>query len=207
MLYDFNAHAGDVWDIISNTQNGGTGSQLLDTVQIAIDSVGLILVNGQQRKIFYTSYANPNHKPFIFDGPIVEGIGSLSFLLPQFNGCDPLSNTFRCYQDSVVGLYQPNPLVACDSVIPVGENEIARQVKFSVYPNPFDSDICIHADNYLTQGYDIAVVDAIGKVHKEIKGKSELNEKTLDLSFLKQGVYFLVFKSKNELVQKRIVKL
>ncbi len=207
MLYDFNANAGDVWDIISNTQNGGAGSQLLDTVQILIDSTSFISVNGFQRKILYTSYLNPNHKPFIFEGPIVEGIGSLNFLLPQFNGCDPLSTTFRCYQDSVVGLYQPNTLVVCDSVIPVGENEIARQVKFSVYPNPFDSNICIHADNYLTQGYDITVVDAIGKIHKEFKGRTDLNEKTLDLSFLKQGVYFLVFKSKNELVQKRIVKL
>ena len=207
MLYDFNASAGDVWDIISNTQNGGPGSQLLDTVQIHIDSTSFILVNGQLRKILYTSYLNPNHKPFIFEGPIIEGIGSLNFLLPQFNGCDPLSTTFRCYQDTVVGLYQPNTLVACDSVIPVGENEIARQVKFSVYPNPFDSNICIHSDNYLTQGYDISVMDAMGKIHKEYKGQFNLNEKALDLSFLPRGVYFLVFKSKNELVQKRIVKI
>ncbi len=207
MLYNFNAQQGDVWDIISNTQNGGAGSQLLDTVQILIDSVGLIAVNGQQRKIFYTSYFNPSHKPFVFDGPIVEGIGSLSFLVPQFTGCDPLSSTFRCYQDTVVGLYQPNQLVDCDSVIPVGENEIDRQVKFSVSPNPFHNSVCLHANDYLTKEYSVSIVDAMGKVHKKFAGTMRLNQSSIDLSCLRQGIYFVIFKSEEQLVQKRIVKL
>jgi hypothetical protein len=207
MLYDFNAQPGDTWNIVSNNQFAPPPAPLIDSVLIHIDSVSTIQINNQTRKIFFISYADPSHVPFSFEGPIVEGIGSLNFLLPQFYNCDPQTTTFRCFQDSVVGLYQPNVLIGCDSVIAVGEDEINRGVKFTVSPNPFTDQLCIHADNYMTKRYAVSIVNAMGVVIKKLEKTYSLNQQQFDLSFLAPGVYFLVVGSDTELVQKKIVKL
>jgi hypothetical protein len=207
MLYDFNAQPGDTWSIVSNTQFQPPPAPLTDTVLIHVDSVDFISVNGQQRKIIYISYADSSHIPFVFEGPVIEGIGSLNFLLPQFTNCDPQITSFRCYNDSTLGLYQINPMVACDSVLAVGESEIIKGDRITVTPNPFAGKVCIHSDDYLFRQYQIMLINPVGKLVYHSKARVTLNQYMADFENLPSGIYFLILESDKKVLQKKLIKL
>lgn len=165
MLYDFNALAGDVWNILNSTP----GLPGTDSVLLHVDSTGFIQINSVTRKIIYTSYVNPIGRYFNFEGPMVAGIGSLSYFFPQFNLCDPQTIGLRCYDDSLVGHYQPNMAIACDSVVPVGIHSVDDELKFSVYPNPYNEEFTVYG---LQLGVEnkIQLIDFLGRtvLHKVI---------------------------------------
>ena len=207
MLYDFNAQPGDIWNIVSNTINQPPPAPLTDTVRIRVDSVNMVNINNHPRKIFYISYADSSHIPFVFEGPIIEGIGSMNFLLTQFNLCDPQITAFRCYNDSTLGLYQPNTLVDCDSVIVVGESEVIKKDYVSLYPNPFTDQICIHSEDFLYRKYDIKLLNIVGKVVYHSKHRQALDQLTIFPKNLAPGTYYLLLESDKKVLQKRLVKL
>ncbi|HRV52356.1 MAG TPA: T9SS type A sorting domain-containing protein [Bacteroidia bacterium] len=207
MLYDFNAHPGDTWNIVSNTMYQPPPAPLVDSVLVRVDSINYISINGQQRKMFYISYADTTHIPFVFEGPIIEGIGSLNFLFPQFTGCDPQATAFRCYRDSSLGLYQLNSLIDCDSVIAVGESEIIKGDRVMVYPNPFEDKVCIYSDDFLYRNYNLILTNTYGETVYRSTQRQALNQITYNWSFLPKGVYFLTLESDKKILQKRLIKL
>jgi hypothetical protein len=204
MLYDFSAQAGDVWNIISNKPPGPNGS--IDSVLLQVDSTAFIQINSVTRKILYTSYVTPSSHFFDFDGPIVEGIGSLDYFFPQYGACDPLVSGLRCYDDSIVGHFQPNAAIACDSVISVGIHAIDDEIKFSVYPNPFSNEFKVEGLK-LKVGDAIKIVDVYGKeIYLQTFTSQTLNFKIQTLNF-SQGVYFLEISSENKKATKKLIKL
>ncbi len=201
MLYDFGAQAGDVWNIVSNKP----GLPPIDSVQIHVDSTAFVQINSVTRKIIYTSYATPFHY-FDFNGPMVEGIGSLAYFFPQFGMCDPQVNGLRCYDDSLVGHYQPNMAIACDSVIPVGISTVDDEIKFSVYPNPFKEEFKVSGLKFKV-GDVIKIVDVFGK---EVFSKSFVSQTSnlkLQTTNLSQGIYFIEVHSRNKKAIRKIIKL
>ncbi|MBS1764938.1 MAG: T9SS type A sorting domain-containing protein [Bacteroidetes bacterium] len=207
MLYDFNAHAGDTWNIVSNNMYQPPPAPLLDSVLVRVDSVSYITINNQQRKIFYISYADSTHIPFVFEGPVIEGIGSLNFMFPQFVSCSPQATAFRCYRDSSLGIYQLNNLIDCDSVITVGESEIIKGDRVMVYPNPFEDKVCIYSDDFLYRTYKLVLTNTYGEIVYKSMQRQALNQITYDWSFLPKGVYFLTLESDKKILQKRLIKL
>lgn len=85
----------------------------------------------------------------------------------------------------------------------VGIRTISKEDHFTVYPNPAKSLLTVHS----TQGnvktvYEL--VDVLGKL--VLKGESSVNDFTIQVSDLKQGIYFLRLSSNGRMAQKKIVK-
>lgn len=204
MLYDFNAQTGDTWNIISNAPGG-----FIDSVLLQVDSTAFVQINSVTRKIIYTSYATSFHY-FDFNGPMVEGIGSLAYFFPQFGMCDPQVDGLRCYDDSLVGHYQPNVAIACDSVVPVGIYSVDDEIKFSVYPNPFNESLTLT----LSKGEgitecEIKVTDMLGREIYSKKTKPLSVKVTLSFGegWGEAGIYFLEIHSGNKRAVKKIIRL
>lgn len=63
----------------------------------------------------------------------------------------------------------------------------------SIYPNPVKKELFIGADVKIQH---ITLYDLNGKIVKSLNG----NKKAIDLSFLKNGIYFIEFVTKNQLI-------
>lgn len=95
---------------------------------------------------------------------------------------------------------QPSkPLCAMD----VGVRAIEKEDHFSVYPNPAKSTVTVHSTlNNSRTAYEL--IDILGKT--VLKGESDVNEFTIPVSDLKQGVYLLRLSANGSMVHKKIVK-
>lgn len=85
----------------------------------------------------------------------------------------------------------------------VGLRNIPKEDGYTAYPNPAKSLLTVHS----TQGnvktaYEL--VDILGKL--VLKGESSVNDFTIPVSDLKQGIYFLRLISNGSMAQKKIVK-
>jgi hypothetical protein len=132
LLYDFEAEAGESWDIANDSCH----------ITVHIDTVTTDTLNGfplSRQKISTTDYS--------FDGDVIAFIGNTSQPLPGFDfSCNHVIHDdihyagLRCYQDSITGLvdFQISPY--CDYIFSsIGEPANAGAL---VYPNP--------ASDYLT---------------------------------------------------------
>lgn len=85
----------------------------------------------------------------------------------------------------------------------VGIRNVSREDYFTVYPNPAKSMVTVHS----TQGNvrtSYELLDVLGKL--VLKGESAVNDFTVPVSDLKQGVYFLRLISNDNMTQKKIIK-
>ena len=76
-----------------------------------------------------------------------------------------------------------------------------EEVDFSVYPNPFTSNLDVRSDQKMES---IQVIDITGKIVKTMN--TEGNFASLDLSNLMNGAYMIVVNSNNSVSTKRIIK-
>lgn len=132
LLYDFEADAGESWDIANDSCH----------ITVNIDSVTTVTLNGyplSKQKISTTDYS--------FDGDVIAFIGNTSQPLPGFDfSCNQVIHDdihyagLRCYQDSIIGLVDFQISPSCDyifsSIVEPGNDGV------SLYPNP--------ASDYLT---------------------------------------------------------
>lgn len=71
------------------------------------------------------------------------------------------------------------------------ENAAVKAFEFTVYPNPADDFITLNFEGAASQTFNAIIIDTNGKaVHSE-RIASELQTKTLDISNLTSGIYFL----------------
>ncbi len=197
LLYNFNAQLGDtitltVDDIMTGTSN----------IYLVIDSIGTAIINGLNKNIYHWSQINFPWN-YDFSGSAIEDIGNITFLFPQYGPCDPYAYGLRCYQDSIVGLYQTGIATSCNVVTDV--NELSSSNLTSISPNPFSTSININSENLKEDDYTISVYDLPGKIIYQTK-KQFSNKTSVELSDLTKGIYFLKITGNHFAATKKILK-
>jgi len=200
LLYNYNAMVGDTQTIYAPNVNG------IDTsVQLLVISTDSININGFNKRRYVTIRLTYY---FDFGGAVIEDIGSTGFPFPQFGFCDPINGGIRCYEDSIVGLYNFNPVLGCDSIWGVGLDDLNEKDDIIIYPNPFNFYLTIFNISPLSES-DIIIRDPLGRAIKSLHYEVSPNQNSvsIDLNALRNGIYFLeVVQEKSHWVKKVIKK-
>ena len=86
----------------------------------------------------------------------------------------------------------------------VNLNTVSNEFKqISIYPNPTNNILNFNLEE-LIEISDISIIDVAGKI---ISPKYNLNQKTIDVSNLQSGVYFVRFVSEGQFLTKKFIKL
>ncbi|PWH86006.1 T9SS type A sorting domain-containing protein [Brumimicrobium oceani] len=191
MLFDFGAAVGDVWKIPNYTTNFGSGG--IDTTELLVDSLGIIMVSGENLRVVYTSQINASTSDFEFGGTIIEKIGA-NYMFPSFFACDPVPGDIRCYSDGMID-YSTVPF-ACDAqAVGLSENQI---IDFSVSPNPFNSYFEISSDQNIR---NLKIKNMQGQnISYEQKGNR------IFLNSYPNGIYLLTFEQEGRMFQQKLIK-
>lgn len=199
LLYDFNAQPGDTVQLFTDDYTGGSG---IDSFPMRVDSLNQITINGFTKNLINWSEAViPCF--YTIGGPVIEDIGSTYFLFPQIMLAYPHAGNLRCYEDSIVGLYQTGISPWCNAITSV--NELPSSNLISVSPNPFSTSVNINSENLREDDYIISVYDLPGKLIYE--AKKQFGTKTsIELSNLAKGIYVLKITGSNFAVTKKIIK-
>lgn len=181
VLFNFNLNGGDSMYVVTN------GFPNPDSVVVHIDSTNLITINSQVRKI---QYGNGQSQLFLFGGPFVQGVGSLQSIIPQYAACDPLAGPLRCYEDSVLGLYNTGHRASCDSLYLISSvDEIdADKMGVKISPNPFHESATLAFNMNVIDGY-IEIRNTLGEVATDWKYFSG-NKIEFKRNNLLPGIYF-----------------
>lgn len=84
--------------------------------------------------------------------------------------------------------------------------EFEAEKVFAIFPNPADHEITIQStSNVLKKGTSIQLFDMLGRIVKDDKFDSNLEQQKVDVSNLNEGVYLLKLASENFSTTKRIV--
>jgi len=139
VLYDFGAEEGEDYMVMMKDWFGEYDSSI-----VHIDSVGVIDINGSQRRLQYVTISNLDFAEFhagpeIYSSRIIEGIGDVDMFLFNFHPYHDnvafdgnVAQSLRCYQDSIVGLYSTGIVDSCDAVYPYVDHppEVYRPIDF-----------------------------------------------------------------------------
>ncbi len=184
-LYNFNAIAGETWNVagVSPIQ-----SVCNETSVIEVIAAENVTINGVVLKQLIVDYKYRTTGTFIIRDTIIERIGTLRQYMIPWDLC--LSTVdgneggeLRCFNDNEIGEYKHNFFSNCN-VLVNNEDWFAQNIK--VYPVPFSEVLVFKNDN----GIDISAV-AI----KDLAGNIVYTEKYLpeyiNTQNFTQGIYFL----------------
>ena len=184
LLYNFNAMVGESW-IIHNPPLA-----LGDSLIVVVDSISLISINGHTLKVQHVT--NPGLGPgelLEWGSSIIEGIGNVGFITPQFPTCDPWIFGLRCYQTDSMDLHFVN--YPCDTVALYSGTQSPVLRGGLLLPNPVSGNTlalseAIDADRVVLQ-------NTLGAMQKSLEIQSG---NLLNLEEMPSGVYFVqVFKA------------
>jgi len=202
MLYNWNALPGDTEIIYVDNLSGGE-----DSLMLTIDSISTININGFTKRVFHTTQLQTLPSQFIFGYQIIEDIGSTAFLFPQLAFCDPLTLGLRCYEDTIIGLYQPwQPGSSCDTIIYLGENELNYTSEISILPNPVTDFLSVSFNAAIHKEVFISVFNVFGEKAGTF---SFVPKQELKLSMKENppGIYFIIINTGGKEEIKKVVKL
>ena len=195
-LYNMNATIGDSWrmakqpfltvcDSNSTLTVTATGNKIINT-----NSLNYVVVNFNY---------NSSIGGLQFSDTIVEKIGFInSFMLP-YDLCNGVLDSheggiFRCYSDFNFGLYQPYYPNNCDFIVDV--NELNKNNKIIVYPNPFNEHFTIkNTDNIKIE--EIKIFDVFGRL---ILNEMVTQNNIIQRNNLPSGIYFYQVISENKII-------
>ena len=183
-----------------------------DSLTVHVDSVTTQLINGTVSQVLYVTYSRKiSSGQITYPSRIVERIGDMQYMFnwsPWVDGvCDGnYSLGLRCYEDSVLGLFETGIADSCDHVEPwipgIENQEISEYL--TVQPNPFSNSIELIAFNHNPQ-LTFDIFDLAGK--QLLHGSLSEERIEVNLSQLQAGIYLLVLRSEEELLgQMRMVK-
>ena len=188
VLYDYNAVAGDEWEI-----KVGTESLLMH-----VDSVELYEYEGRTYKMLEVSDSND-----LFSGDIVCGIGHLTSFFPE-----KLINRDKGYRvEGIRCFWHEGELVFkygdrdCDEIHEeyhdYGMDEPTIVKGFQVYPNPTDCVITVATDTYTShQPIEYRITNLLGQTL--MTGRIESEKQPIDVSALPAGMYFITFANETQ---------
>jgi len=204
VLFNFNANIGEEWVISDKTMTGVQGYDTLSRVKV-LDTTS-VNINGVLKKAILLQTIDGSLLGI--DGWVVENIGPIGsqYLFPTGRNSDSTVVCFeqhylKCYQDSLIGLYNPSG-IDCEYLLNhVGIDEKSEQL-FTVYPNPTPDIFNI---KFSKNGeYKITLYDQNGKIIS-VKNLSNAEGK-INLSGLPNGVYVLKIENDNRNMFTKIIK-
>jgi len=192
-LVDFNASPGATWYSMYDWHywpNADPTFTYQPTKNIVLDT-GHTTINGISLKTLTVS-------PM---GIVIDRIGNVSGYFCQRYclevDCWPFP-IFSCYWDDNFPLYSRTPYCNYNAV-GIPKHEVLYNK--SVYPNPFVDFLKITTDD----DSSVHIFDGSAKlVHKEFFEKS--GEKTIDMSHLAKGIYYVEWKNGNDLKRQKVSK-
>src|SRR5690606_9433313 len=107
--------------------------------------IGVEIINLDTLKVLHTTWQSVIHHGR--NGKIIERIGSSLYLLPPlylcYGACDmDYFEGLRCYEDTVIGLYESG-LNPCDTIIWLSNENFVQTENFRIYPNPTTDELII----------------------------------------------------------------
>lgn len=184
LLYDFNLDAGGTWTVISQNANG-------DSLTLRVDSVSYDTINGHVLKVQHVSTTAVYGHPYIFEGPVIEEIGSTFCLYPQYASCDMPSAGLRCFEDSVYGYYDTHLAGYCEEVFEdsgIGISDIQRLAVTPLSPNPFHVSAAMSIENISVSHGLLLLSDPEGRILEERSFSG--NRIVIGRKNLENGIYF-----------------
>jgi hypothetical protein len=192
-LYDFTANVGDSWNMLFLDPSA---SPDLDTLEVTVDSLDTININGFNLKRWFVTYDfKAEVFPFSYTGIIVENIGDLYYMF-NFPGEDIIAcdanypDYIRCYEDTVIGFQAFNGYdsTTCEQIL-TNVPEQQKVVELLVYPNPFQNSTTVEF-KLESKAERLTVTNIFGDVVQSIELYSKDVKAELDLSECPSGVYF-----------------
>ena len=184
VLYDFNAQPGETW-VLRNEFEGTP----CDTSSIVVDSISIMIINGDTLRTLRTSPVNWSGITFNYP-PLVEKIGGLANLFPYTMCITDLPQGYglRCYTDSTGWMYQsPNWPYACDDIMNV--RDPAYSSTFSVVPDMLSHKLTLTGAP-VRVGAVIQVYNGNGQLMFEEISRSN-NKVELNFAPATGGIYFV----------------
>jgi len=200
ILYNFGAAIGDQW-VISTTNPFG---ECDDTSRIEVVDTGTITLNTVNYR--FIKVQPTSNSPLGFKGTYVERFGNIDgtsapfqYLFPGGYQCDSLTPLvewnfyrFKCFEDSSFTLYNPSTEDCEYYLTYLGIHE-SDPHDFICYPNPTSG--LLYIDSPLTGDKFMEIYNYQGSLVRTIKMPE--NSKSIDISALKSGIYFLKIKSQS----------
>ena len=185
-LYDYNAEAGDEWEIKVG----------LESFTVHVDSTGIFEYEGTSSKVIHISDAG-NY----FSGDIVVGYGHMTSFFPEKlmrREGDFTVNGLRCYWVGDALLYH-NGDEDCDAVYSEihGIEEDGTSTGsgvFTVYPNPTNGVLTVsvrlpQCDSPTTGQTEYQISNLMGQTLLQGRISAEIQQ--IDISTLPAGMYFI----------------
>ena len=185
-LYDYNAEAGDEWEIKVGTES----------IVVHVDSVGIFEYQGMSHKMLHISDAGN-----IFDGDIVVGFGHMTSFFPERlmnQGKGLRVDGLRCYWVEEALLYH-NGEVDCDAVHSelqdVNEDGPATPSTglgaLVVYPNPVNGILFIETKSVVSPSAptEYRITNFMGQTVQT--GNITTEAQQVDITKLPAGMYFI----------------
>lgn len=201
VLYDFSANAGDSWEYIVDGFDPSTDQ---DTNVIMVDSTDTIIFNGQSLKRQFVTYQFSSESgSYEYPSTIIERMGDTKYMFNYYQDllftCDMnWSAGLRCYEDSLIGLYETGIADSCEYFElynSVSEHEFSS---FSLSPNPAHDQLKINVHKGVIEM--IRILDNQGRLILETK------EGSIDISQFESGIYLVSVQSENRWSQQRFIK-
>ena len=185
-LYDYNAEAGDEWEVKVG----------LESFTVHVDSTGIFEYEGTSSKVIHISDAG-NY----FSGDIVVGYGHMTSFFPEKlmsrNG-DFTVNGLRCYWVGDILVYH-NGDEDCDAIYGeihgVEEDGLSTGSEaFTVYPNPANGTLTVSVrlpqwDSPTMGQTEYQISNLMGQTL--LQGRISAENQQIDISTLPAGMYFI----------------
>ena len=179
-LYDYNAEAGDEWEIKVGTES----------IMVHVDSVGVFEYEGETRKMLHISDAGN-----IFNGDIVVGYGHMTSFFPEklmHRSANYTVNGLRCYWVEDALLYH-NGDEDCDAIYSeIHGVDVNETVGFAVYPNPTDGILFVETvctPSLPDQTATYRITNLLGQT--VLSGSINTDKQQIDIKKLPSGMYFI----------------
>lgn len=196
LLYDFNKLPDEEWYIRVN--NGWN----IDSLLVHVDSVSSVYINEHILKVLHTTIGN-NSNWIGFSGKITEKLGHEKNMFPFLSRiCDiNFIQGIRCYEDSILGLFQTGMASSCD-FSSVDIDEFPLPEKYAIFPNPVTNELFFNNIDNTT--ISITIYNIYGSIIQTLK----TNDNKINISNLKNDVYLIMVKNLNNeiLLINKIIK-
>lgn len=207
VLYNFSLAKGDSMMLYSEMPDYCENKNPYGWVEI--DSAYTNTINNHVLKA-YTTSIKKGSRWYLGFTPIVEKIGSLTYLLPQNTDCImdvPGIGLLRCYFDPELGVFHyPYEDFPCDTIttFPDGVNIYDRRLNLKIYPNPVSNDLFIEG-NFNEKEYTLELYSINGELIKTVCVEGGIDRYSMDAKTLKSGSYIVRVMSKKGIYAERIV--
>lgn len=204
---DFVVYSGSYDDIApeaptdgSYVNNSGTATIGWSTPNGGVDAGGYVVFK-------YTTMPNADNDPnqngiYQFGNTTTNGTASLTGTVAyigtstSFTDVYSSGNYYKIYAVDKAFNYS-SELVVSDATLGLIKNEV---LDFKIYPNPASDFITIESNNLKVSA--IAIYDILGK---QVLSQKELTDNQLDVSNLKNGIYFLNISANGNSITKKVI--